>query len=185
MAIVHRPFMGIGRNMAYKKELFFANKGFSPILNIEGGEDDLYINRIARGKETGVVLSPDSMTETTSVDNFFTWRTLKSKYLYTKQFYKGFSSHLFRYDTFSKYAFYAVLIATIVRGIFTSNYYLTGFACLLFMIRFWVQINVINKNSRLFDAGKYHINFILFDLFQPFNNLRFRRYANRRNNTGR
>ena len=185
MAIVHRPFMGIGRNMAYKKELFFANKGFSPILNIEGGEDDLYINHIARGKETGVVLSPDSMTETTSVDNFFTWRALKSKYLYTKQFYKGFSSHLFRYDTFSKYAFYAVLIATIVRGIFTSNYYLTGFALLLFMIRFWVQINVINKNSRLFDAGKYHINFILFDLFQPFNNLRFRRYANRRNNTGR
>ena len=185
MAIENRPFMGIGRNMAYKKELFFANKGFSPILNREGGEDDLYINRIARGKETGVVLSPDSMTETTSVDNFFTWRALKSKYLYTKQFYKGFSSHLFRYDTFSKYAFYAVLITSIVAGIFTSNYFLTGFAFLLFMIRFWVQIKVINKNSRLFDAGKYHINLILFDVLQPFNNLRFRRYANRRNNAGR
>jgi len=70
-------------------------------------------------------------------------------------------------------------------GICTLNYYLTGYALLLFIIRFCVQIIVINKNSRLFDAGKYHINLILFDLFQPFNNLRFRRYANRRNNTGR
>src|SRR5690606_328981 len=78
MAIMHKPFMGIGRNMAYKKELFFANKGFSAILNKEGGEDDLYINRIAPGKDTGVVISPDSMTETASVDNFFTWRSLKS-----------------------------------------------------------------------------------------------------------
>jgi len=154
-------------------------------LNIEGGEDDLYINHIARGNDTGVVLSPNSMTETTSVDNFSTWRNLKSKYLYTKQFYKGFSSHLFFYDTFSKYVFYAVLIVSIAMGICTLNYYLTGYALLLFIIRFCVQIIVINKNSRLFDAGKYHINLILFDLFQPFNNLRFRRYANRRNNARR
>jgi len=105
MAIVHRPFMGIGRNMAYKKELFFANKGFSSILNIEGGEDDLYINHIARGNDTGVVLSPNSMTETTSVDNFSTWRNLKSKYLYTKQFYKGFSSHLFFMTHFQSTSF--------------------------------------------------------------------------------
>lgn len=185
MAIMHKPFMGIGRNMAYKKELFFANKGFSAILNKEGGEDDLYINRIAPGKDTGVVISPDSMTETASVDNFFTWRSLKSKYLYSKQFYKGFSSKVFRGDTFSKYAFYVALIASLALGIFIKNYYLIGYAVLLYMIRFWVQIRVINRNSRLFDAGRYHINLIPFDMFQPFNNLRFRRYANRRNNIRR
>jgi hypothetical protein len=87
--------MGIGRNMAYKKEFFFNTKGFSSILHIDGGEDDLYLNRIAPGTNTGVVLSPDSLTETSGVSNFFIWRSLKSKYLYTKQFYKGFSAHIF------------------------------------------------------------------------------------------
>ncbi|NLY24506.1 MAG: glycosyltransferase [Bacteroidales bacterium] len=185
MAIAGKPFMGIGRNMAYRKELFFGHKGFSPILNREGGEDDLYINRIARGKSTGVVVSPESMTETHGIDSFFTWRSLKSKYLYSKQFYKGSASHLFGLETFSKFSFFTALIAAVTVGAFTSSYYLAGFALLLLIIRFWVQLVIINRNSRLFDGGKYHINLLLFDLFQPFNNFRFRKYANRRNNSRR
>lgn len=185
MAIARKPFMGIGRNMAYKKALFFQHKGFSSILNMDGGEDDLFINRIAPGKKTGVVVSPDSMTETNSIDNFSTWRSLKSIYLYTKQFYKGFSAHLFGLETFSKYAFYAALIAAVTMSVFTSSYFPGGFALLLFIMRLWVQIVIINKNSLHFDGRKYHINLLLFDLFQPFNNLRFKKYANRRNNTRR
>jgi Glycosyltransferases, probably involved in cell wall biogenesis len=181
MAIAHKPFMGIGRNMAYKKELFFKNKGYSSILSIEGGEDDLYVNKIARKKNTGVVLSPDSMTETDSVDNFFTWRALKSKYIYTKQFYKGFSSRIFGWETFSKYTFYAVFIAVITWSVVTTNYILLGFALLLFIIRFLIQLVVINRNSLLFKGEKYHLNVLFFDIFQPFNNLRFRKYANKRN----
>jgi glycosyltransferase involved in cell wall biosynthesis len=183
MAIARKPFMGIGRNMAYKKELFFQNRGFSSVLNIEGGEDDLFINRIAPGKKTGVVVSTNSMTETYSIDNFSAWRSLKSKYLYTKQFYKGLSAHLFGLETLSKYSFYTALIAAVTTGIFTSSYYLGGFALLLFIIRFWIQIVIINMNSLLFDDRRYHINLLPFDLFQPLNNLRFKKYANSRNNT--
>ncbi len=92
MAIVHRPFMGIGRNMGYVRELFFRQKGFSSILNFEDGEDDLFINEIANGKNTGVVISPESMTISEVVTSFSVWRALKSKYLHTKRFYKGFFS---------------------------------------------------------------------------------------------
>lgn len=187
MAILQKPFMGIGRNMAYKKEIFFANKGYSSILNTEGGDDDLYINRIAREKErkTGVVLSRESLTETSGVDNFFVWRALKSKHLYTKQFYKGFAAHLFGWETFTRYLFYALLTGSMAWGIITPNYPLLAGAILLFIVRYWIQFMVINGNSRLFDGITYHIQLIPFDLFQPFNNLRFRRYANRRNNQKR
>lgn len=181
MAIARKPFMGIGRNMAFKKELFFLHKGYSSILHIEGGEDDLYINKIARKKNTGVLLSPDSMTETHSVDNFLTWRSLKSKYLYTRQFYKGFSSHLFGLETISKYFFYAAIIALCTISLLTTNHYLLGYTLFLFLIRFWIQLIIINRNSSLLDAVRYHVNILPFDLFQPFNNLRFRRYANKRN----
>ena len=91
--------MGLGRNMAYKKALFFEQKGFSSILNIEGGEDDLFINRVGRKKKTGVVLSPAGITESGIVDSFSTWKALKSKYNYTKQLYEGFSAHLFGWET--------------------------------------------------------------------------------------
>lgn len=187
MAILHRPFMGIGRNMAYRKDIFFAGKGYSSILNIEGGDDDLYINRIAREKnrKTGVLLSKESLTETSGVNNFFVWRALKSKHLYTKQFYKGFSAHIFGLETFSRYLFYAVFAGSVTWSILTKDYPLLTCASLLFIIRYGIQLLVINRNSMLFDHVTYHIHLIPFDLFQPFNNLRFRRYANRRNNQRR
>jgi len=181
MAILRKPFMGIGRNLAYKKELFFKHKGYSPILNLEGGEDDLYINRIAPKKNTGVVLSRESMTETDSVKHFSTWRTLKSQYLYSKQYYRGFSFRLFGLETFSKYLFYLSLICAITLGVATGNHVLTAFSLLLFIIRYAIQWRIITLESRLFGAGKYHINLLFYDIFQPLNNTRFRRYAIKRN----
>ena len=185
MALAHKPFMGIGRNMAYKKALFYSHKGFSPILNIEGGEDDLYINRIAQRKTTGVVMTADSMTDTRGIDSFFTWRSIKSKYLYTKQFYRGFAFHLLGVETVTKYAFYLAFLAIVGLAIMNAAYYLAAFALLLTILRFLVLLVIINKNSVLFDGSKYHLNLFFFELFQPFNNLRFRKYANRRNNTRR
>ena len=181
MAIAGKPFMGIGRNMAYKKELFFNNKGLSSVLGIDGGEDDLYINRISNSKNTGVVLSKDSITETDSVDSFSTWRSIKSKYLYTKQFYKGSANYIFGFETITKQLFYLILVLSIAASIYFSNYILLGFSILLFIIRFIILLLIINKNSVRFDSRKFNINLLFFDLLQPISNLRFKKYANRRN----
>lgn len=180
-AISRKPFMGTGRNMAYKKELFFRNKGFSSILGIDGGEDDLFINRISNKKNTGVLISAKSMTETDSVDNISSWRSLKSKHLYTKQLYKGFSSLFFGFENFSKYSFALLFIATIVTGVLASNFILLGFALLLFLIKLWIRLSVINKNSKLFGSGKFGVLLLFFDLLQPISNQRFTTYSNRRN----
>lgn len=181
MAIAGKPFMGIGRNMAYKKSIFFDSKGFSSILNIDGGEDDLFLNRAARKEKTGVVLSIDGMTETDIVDSFSTWRALKSKYVYTKQFYQGFSAHLFGWETTSKYAFYTLFALLLSWGIAFGEPLSAGVALLLFLARFLVQLTTLNKNSRRLDEKTYHVDLLLFDLLQPINNQRFRGYANRRN----
>lgn len=50
-ALAGKPYMGIGRNMAYRKELFYAQKGFSAHLNLQRGDDDLFINKTATGRE--------------------------------------------------------------------------------------------------------------------------------------
>lgn len=180
MAIAGKPFMGIGRNMAYKKELFFKNKGFSSVLGVDGGEDDLYINKISKKKNTGVVVSAAGMTETDSVDSFSTWKSLKSKYLYTKQFYNY--SGPFGFDTFSKYLFYLSFLILTLISINIENWILFGFTLLLFIIRFLIILSVVNKNSTHFGAGKFHINLIFLELFQPLNNLIFKNFAKKRYN---
>lgn len=181
MALLGKPYMGVCRNMGYSKELFYRHKGFSSILHIDGGEDDLFINRIAKGARTGVMLSPESITETHGIDSFFTWRSLKSKYLYTKQFYKGVAPHLMRMEIVTRYIFYLILATSITLSLTTASWLLTGFTLLLFLVRYGVMSRVLKRTSRLLDGGGYHLHLLLYDLFQPFNNFRFRQYANKRN----
>ena len=180
MALLKIPYMGIGRNLAYRKDLFFKHKGFSSILHIDGGEDDLFINRIASGVRTGVVLSPESMTEAHGIDNFFTWRSLKSRYLYTKQYYSGVAPRVLSLESFTRYTFYLLFTAAVVMGLITGSPLITATALLLFLLRYGMQLWVINRASKLVDNTGYHIDLLLYDLFHPFNNFRFRRYANRR-----
>lgn len=62
-AIKGHPFMATGRNLAYSREIFFNHKGFSKSLHIKGGEDDMFLNEIAKGVKCGVELSDVSMIE--------------------------------------------------------------------------------------------------------------------------
>jgi glycosyltransferase involved in cell wall biosynthesis len=66
------PYMGVGRNLAYRKSLFLEKKGFNNFLHVTGGDDDLYVNMHARGKNTSLLLSGES--ETFSFPKL-TWRS--------------------------------------------------------------------------------------------------------------
>lgn len=60
-AIAGRPYRGTGCNIAYRREVFFNNKGFSRSLDLKFGDDDVFISEVARGNNTAVELSSDSM----------------------------------------------------------------------------------------------------------------------------
>ena len=62
MAKAKIPYMGVGRNMAYRKELFFNNRGFNNHMNIKSGDDDLFINEVANSSNTALCFSKESFT---------------------------------------------------------------------------------------------------------------------------
>src|SRR5690606_33778770 len=39
------PYMGVGRNLAYRKSKFLEEKGFNNFLHVTGGDDDLFVNQ--------------------------------------------------------------------------------------------------------------------------------------------
>ena len=57
-----KPYMGVGRNMAYRKEVFFRQKGFASNLNLRSGDDDLMVNRAAHKTNTRIEIAPESTT---------------------------------------------------------------------------------------------------------------------------
>ena len=60
-AIARHPFRGTEYNLAYTKDVFLRNKGFARSLNLHYGDDDIFISEIARGDNTVVELSDESM----------------------------------------------------------------------------------------------------------------------------
>jgi hypothetical protein len=54
------PYMGVGRNLAYRKSLFLEQKGFNNYLHVTGGDDDLFVNMHARGNNTLLQFAPES-----------------------------------------------------------------------------------------------------------------------------
>ncbi len=60
-AIKGKPIGADSSNLAYRKSLFFNNKGFSETLNLNYGDDDIFISEIAKKHNVAVNLSPDSV----------------------------------------------------------------------------------------------------------------------------
>ncbi len=88
-AMAEKPYMGIGRNLAYKKELFFKQKGFATHYHIESGDDDLFINEAATEKNVAVEFSDGSYTESRVKKDWKGWIEQKRRHLTTWKEYKS------------------------------------------------------------------------------------------------
>lgn len=109
-ALAGIPYMGVGRNMAYRKSLFFENRGFISHYNISSGDDDLFINRVANKRNTKVVIDPDSFTMSEPKKTFSSWILQKRRHLSTGVFYRWQHKFLLGLYSLSSALFYALLI---------------------------------------------------------------------------
>lgn len=84
-----RPFMGVGRNLAYKREEWLNVRGFMDHMKIRSGDDDLFINQASTGKNTTVCYTPDSFTYSEPKKTFKEWFTQKRRHVSTSGHYKA------------------------------------------------------------------------------------------------
>lgn len=85
-----KPYMGVGRNMAYKREEFFKVRGFMDHMKIRSGDDDLFINQAANTKNTTICYTPESFTFSKPKTSFKEWFKQKRRHVATAQHYKSF-----------------------------------------------------------------------------------------------
>nr|WP_297161330.1 glycosyltransferase [uncultured Dysgonomonas sp.] len=175
MAIKDKPFAGLYKNLAYRKHLFFDNKGFSATLNYDNAEE-VFVNYIMTDNNTAIALSQDSYVST-ELDNFSHWRKIKTAYSRAKFNFKGFTGGIFSLETLSRYLFYILTIASIVYSIVSQLWVYLGAAILLFIIRYIIQIVILNKASDHFLTNRFHLSLPFLDLIQPYYNSYFSRIS--------
>ena len=85
-----KPYMGVGRNLAYKREEFFKTNGFIDHMKIRSGDDDLFINQAANSKNTTFCFAPESFTYSKPKTSFKDWFAQKRRHTSTAKNYKSF-----------------------------------------------------------------------------------------------
>ncbi|NCI45689.1 glycosyltransferase [Sediminibacterium soli] len=113
-ALAGIPYMGVGRNLSYKKDVFIRNKGFSSINHIPSGDDDLFINQVATQHNTAVVIDPDTHTLSDPKKRWSDWMRQKYRHYTTSKYYKPLHKFLLGLYSLSLFLVYPLLAASIV-----------------------------------------------------------------------
>jgi len=134
-SLAGQPYMGVGRNLSYKKELFLKNKGFSSINHVPGGDDDLFINKVANATNTQIVIDPESFTFSEPKKSFREWIRQKTRHYTTGKYYKPRHKFLLAMYSLSHILFYPAFIMCLLFPPAVG----WPFVLLVFGIRFLLQ----------------------------------------------
>jgi cellulose synthase/poly-beta-1,6-N-acetylglucosamine synthase-like glycosyltransferase len=88
-ALKGKAYMGVGRNLSYKKDLFFRNKGFAKHYHVQSGDDDLLINETATDKNVAVNLEQEGFTYSKPEQSWLKWVHQKRRHMTTGAHYKN------------------------------------------------------------------------------------------------
>jgi glycosyltransferase involved in cell wall biosynthesis len=98
-ALLGNPYMGVGRNMAYRRSLFMDAKGFNHLLHITGGDDDLFVNQHANKVNTAVNIGEGSRVYSVPKTTWKSFFRQKIRHLSVGKYYKF--SHRFLLGLFA------------------------------------------------------------------------------------
>jgi poly-beta-1,6-N-acetyl-D-glucosamine synthase len=138
-ALAGKPYMGVGRNLSYKKDLFFRNKGFATHTHIPSGDDDLFINKVATSQNTAIEINVDAHTVSVPKKTFASWVNQKRRHLTTGKYYKSQHKRLLALFSISNLLF-VLLFAALVIVKFPIEITLS-----VFLFKFLLQIIIFRQ----------------------------------------
>ncbi len=103
------PYMGVGRNLSYKRSLFFREQGFIRHYTLASGDDDLFVNRVAKRSNTSVNLDPDSFTTTRAKTSWDAWFRQKRRHFSTGTHYRFWHKVVLGIYSLTQILFYVLL----------------------------------------------------------------------------
>lgn len=176
-ALCGHPYMGVGRNLAYRKSLFFETGGFTRLMDTRAGDDDLFVNHVATRTNTSVAVSRESYTWSVSKKTFKEWWQQKRRHLSVSPAYRPVTKFRLAMEPLSRGLFYAAVIVVIAYSLYSlpcgeGRGEVLYIALLLFLIRWVMQTAVLNVSARRMGLKRFNMFSVLwFDIVLPLVNL--------------
>ncbi len=158
-ALNNNPYMGVGRNLAYTKSLFFRSKGFASHMHLISGDDDLFINQNANAVNTAVQINPESHTFSETKPDLSAYYRQKRRHMGVGKYYKRKNRFLITIDALSGFLFYIFLFVLIFLK------FELAIVAGIFIFRLMAQSIIYPVIFKKLDAGDLIWWFPLLDLF--------------------
>jgi glycosyltransferase involved in cell wall biosynthesis len=165
-SLAGKTYMGVGRNLSYLKPVFLANKGFSSHSQLISGDDDLFINQVAKPHNTRICIHKESFTTSTPKASFDSWWFQKSRHVSTARLYK--KEHRFLLGMYS--VSHTMFWLTLLPAVFCVA--MLPIVAAAFGGRFLLHWIIFGINAVKLDERDLVARVPLFDLLTLYYNLR-------------
>lgn len=170
-ALCGHPYMGVGRNLAYRKSLFFGSGGFTHLMDNKAGDDDLFVNHTATRDNTAVELRREAFTWSIAKSTFKEWWQQKRRHLSVSPAYRNATKWRLGFEPLTRGLFYAMTIGIVAYQLSINNYQLSIpllAAVGLFLIRWIMQTAMLNVSARRMGLHTFNMFSVLwFDIALP------------------
>lgn len=149
-------YMGVGRNLAYTKTLFFSKKGFASHMHVLSGDDDIFVNQNATPANTAIETHPETFMYSIAKTSFSAWSRQKKRHYGAGRFYKGKHRFMLVSDALSGLFFYVFFSLSILLNVFP--FITSG----LFILRLIIQLVIYSRLFKQFDGRRllYYLPFL-------------------------
>lgn len=161
-ALAGQPFMGVGRNLAYRRSLFFQNKGFINHYKVTSGDDDLFVNYAATGTNTAIETDLRSHMTSRPKESWASWIYQKNRHYGAGKYYRSkFRLMLgtYHFSAISYYILLAVIVGLWVHPIVAVSAHL---------VRMLSRLALMKLCSSKLNEGKLYLFSPLLDPFFTF-----------------
>lgn len=113
LAVQGRLYWAPRSNFGFTRNLYDSTRGFDH-LNIDLGENDLYLQSLATPKRTAVVMTSNAIVNESRPDDWSEWVDLMRFYDYTKNYYPAYVENFRRWESGSRVLFMLAALTAIV-----------------------------------------------------------------------
>ncbi len=160
------PYMGVGRNLAYTKTVFFSMNGFADHMKLRSGDDDLFINQAAKKHSIANCYTPNSFTTSKPKTTFKDWILQKRRHVSTATHYRAshkFLLGLFYVSQLLFWIFAIVLLAFLYNWIAVASIIFTRIVIHYLIIGF--SAKKLNEKGLTVFAPFFELFLIFIQLF--------------------
>lgn len=161
-ALAKMPYMGVGKNLAYTRTLFYERKGFASHNHIHYGDDDIFVNKIANSENCEIEYYKEAFTVSRYKPGFSYWFKQKVRYKKTQRHYKGKHKFLLRLYSSFVFLFYVTFALSLLFTI--GNVLFVSLTAAVFLLKTIFQYLIFGFSAKKLEEKQIIPFILLYDI---------------------